>query len=126
VAVTKTQWNKKKKKGGGVRNNEVLEQGAGFFFLVEGICVRLHRNDSPAEVRQAAAAAVDQRAAAGLHVQGLGSAVEECPGETAGRSESHNNNNNNNNNLFDCAEYCLFSCGLSQVVVKYTDTSSNR
>ena len=52
-----------------------------------GICVRLHRNDKPAEVCQATAAAVDQRAAAGLHVQGLGSAVEECPGAAAGRSD---------------------------------------
>lgn len=49
------------------------------------LCVAVY-NDDEAKVSQAPAAPVDQRAAAGLHVQGLGSTVEECPGEALGRS----------------------------------------
>lgn len=72
----------------GPRNNGLSNERC--FFYRQEKCTRRHRNDNSAKVCQATAAAVDQRAAARLHVQGLGSAVEECPGETVGRSESQN------------------------------------
>lgn len=49
------------------------------------ICVTVH-NDNEAKVQQTAASAVNQRAAARLHVESLGFTVEKHTGEATGRS----------------------------------------
>lgn len=62
--------------------------GGGAALETREICVGVYRNEQPAKVGKATAAAVDQRAAAGLHVQSLGPALEECPREAAGRLDT--------------------------------------